>query len=233
MDVSLPVSSVRVLTINTHKGYTALNRGFVLPEMRDAIRAVGADLVFLQEVQGEASSPPPFEGRAGRGARRQRAAARHESPHGAQGSAHDRAPGDADASAHDSPHARAHAARTPPAQHEYLADRLWPQFAYGRNAVTPHGHHGNAVLSKYPIVHSENRDVSIGRTEQRGLLHCVLAVPGLRHGLHAICVHLGLLDSHRHQQAQLLCDMILDELPADARRRCERSFGLSLSKPWS
>jgi endonuclease/exonuclease/phosphatase family metal-dependent hydrolase len=209
MDAPLPVSSVRVLTINTHKGYTALNRRFVLPEMRDAIRAVGADLVFLQEVQGEASMPPPPEGPQGRGLRRsRRAPAKQESDGQTANSAHP--------SAHPSPAEAAHAARTPPAQHEYLADRLWPQFAYGRNAVTPHGHHGNAVLSKYPIVHSENRDVSIGRTEQRGLLHCVLAVPGLRHGLHAICVHLGLLESHRQQQAQLLCDMILDELPADA-----------------
>ena len=44
---------LRVLTLNIHKGYTALNTRFMLHELRDAIRETGADLVFLQEVQGE------------------------------------------------------------------------------------------------------------------------------------------------------------------------------------
>ncbi|CAI8878474.1 hypothetical protein EMIT0P253_360006 [Pseudomonas sp. IT-P253] len=41
-----------VLTINTHKGFTALNRRFILPELREAVRSVSADVVFLQEVHG-------------------------------------------------------------------------------------------------------------------------------------------------------------------------------------
>lgn len=44
--------SFKVLTINTHKGFTALNRRFILPELRDAVRAVSADIVCLQEVMG-------------------------------------------------------------------------------------------------------------------------------------------------------------------------------------
>ena len=31
-------------------------------------------------------------------------------------------------------------------QHEFIADKVWREVAYGRNAVTRHGHHGNAVL---------------------------------------------------------------------------------------
>ena len=42
--------------------------------------------------------------------------------------------------------------------YEFLADTMWSDFAYGRNAVYPEGHHGNAVLSRYPIEHYENRD---------------------------------------------------------------------------
>ena len=45
--------------------------------------------------------------------------------------------------------------------YEFLADTMWSDFAYGRNAVYPQGHHGNAVLSRYPIEHYENRDVSV------------------------------------------------------------------------
>src|ERR1041384_1655922 len=93
--------TLKVLTLNTHKGFTTLNRRFMLHELRDAVRAVAADLVFIQEVLGS-----------------------HE----------------------------VHSTRYPDwpkvPQYEFLADSIWTDFAYGRNAVYPAGHHGNAVLSK-------------------------------------------------------------------------------------
>ena len=88
---------------------------------------------------------------------------------------------------------------------------MWPQFSYGRNAVYPHGDHGNALLSKFPIVRYHNLDVSIGTIEQRGLLHSVIYVPGQTE-VHAICVHLGLRENHRQQQLRLLCKLV-DSLP--------------------
>lgn len=158
-----------VLTVNTHKGFAALNRRFVLPELRDAVRTTGADIVFLQEVLG----------------------------------AHER-----------------HSRRVPgfPAapHYEFLADEMWPQYAYGRNAVYPDGHHGNAILSKYPIVKHENRDIPAFGHEPRGLLHCVLQLPKRDARLHAICVHLGLLERHRQRQLDLLCAMVENEIPRDA-----------------
>src|SRR3954471_17448296 len=158
-----------VMTVNTHKGFTTFNRKFILPELRDAVRKVGADVVFLQEVLGT-----------------------HE--------AHGR-----------------HEARWPDEPHyEFLADSIWPQYAYGRNMVYPKGHHGNAVMSKFPIVRYENHDVSIAGPERRGLLHCVIRVPGQTHDIHAICVHLGLAESHRVQQLELLCDIVRSEIPEDA-----------------
>ncbi|HAG79487.1 MAG TPA: hypothetical protein DCO74_12205, partial [Pseudomonas sp.] len=86
--------------------------------------------------------------------------------------------------------------------------------AYGRNAVYPDGDHGNAVLSKFPIIRYENLDISIAGPERRGLLHSVLQVPG-HDEFHAICVHLGLRESHRQQQLELLCNL-LDSLPEGA-----------------
>lgn len=153
--------SLRVLTVNTHKGFTVFNRRFILHELREAIRAVGADIVFLQEVLGL------HQGHAGRFANWP-----------------------------DEP------------QYEFLADTVWPQFAYGQNAVYPDGHHGNALLSKYPIVHHENRDISVIGPEKRGLLHCVIHIPPLGRQVHAICVHLGLREAHRQQQLNLLCDLV-------------------------
>lgn len=43
---------LRVLTYNMHKGFCFYSRQYVLHELRDAIRSVDADLVFLQEVMG-------------------------------------------------------------------------------------------------------------------------------------------------------------------------------------
>jgi len=161
--------SFRVMTVNTHKGFTFFNRKFILPELRDAVRTVQADVVFLQEVQGI-----------------------HEK------------------------HSNRFADWPDAPQYEFLADSIWPQFAYGRNAVYPGGHHGNAVLSKFPIVSHQNLDVSISGPERRGLLHCVLRVPHHPVDVHAICVHLGLQESHRAQQMDLLCKLINEQIPADA-----------------
>ena len=75
------------------------------------------------------------------------------------------------------------------AQHEFLAGRLYHS-AYGKNAVYDHGHHGNALLSRYRIVSSENIDVSDNRLESRGILHCVVEVGYVF--VHCFVIHLGL-----------------------------------------
>ena len=166
---SRPPFSLRVLTVNTHKGFTTFNRSFILHELRDAVRAVGADIVFLQEVQGV------HHGHAARWA------GYPQTPH-----------------------------------YEFLADTIWPEFAYGRNAVYPQGDHGNALMSKFPIVSHSNRDVSISGPERRGLLHCVVKLPGEGPPLHAVCVHLGLRETHRRRQIELLCDHLQRNVPDDA-----------------
>jgi endonuclease/exonuclease/phosphatase family metal-dependent hydrolase len=97
-------------------------------------------------------------------------------------------------------------------QYEYLADTMW-QHCYGRNAVYPHGDHGNALLSRFPIRYHANHDVSLQGHEARGLLHCILDVPPHPAGLHAICVHLGLRESHRRQQLKLLRALIEEHVP--------------------
>jgi len=164
-----PARILTVMTVNIHKGFTLFNRKFILPELRDAVRKVGADVVFLQEVLGDRAEPGrKFSGWP-------------EAPH-----------------------------------YEFMADEIWPQFAYGRNMVSPKGHHGNAVMSKYPIVHNHNWDVSVAGPEKRGLLHCVLRVPGQPNDVHVICVHLGLQERHRKNQLQQLCGMVRGEVPENA-----------------
>ena len=52
IDKVTAVHRLTVLTLNVHKGFTLFNRRFILPELREAVRSTGADLVFLQEVHG-------------------------------------------------------------------------------------------------------------------------------------------------------------------------------------
>lgn len=101
-------------------------------------------------------------------------------------------------------------------QHEFLADSIWQDYAYGKNAVYPAGHHGNALLSKYPIHKWENVDISAHSVEQRGLLHCEIAIPNWQQPLHAICVHLGLLARWRRQQLASLRERIETLVPPQA-----------------
>ena len=165
---SVAITRFTVLTVNIHKGFTALNRRFILPELREAARSVGADMVFLQEIHGT----------------------------------HER-------------HPLRYSDWPNMPQYEFLADSIWPQYAYGRNAVYPDGDHGNALLSKFQIVRYDNIDISQSGHENRGLLHCVMRLPGQDKELHAICVHLGLQEKHRQQQLLLIAKRVA-EIPADA-----------------
>jgi endonuclease/exonuclease/phosphatase family metal-dependent hydrolase len=101
-------------------------------------------------------------------------------------------------------------------QYEVLADGVWNQHAYGRNAVAAGGHHGNALLSRHPVTTWRNVDASVGQAEPRGLLHAVIGLDGDREPLHAICLHLALRESHRRRQVDRLLDLVAHEVPESA-----------------
>ena len=100
-------------------------------------------------------------------------------------------------------------------QFEYLADEIWSHYAYGKNAVYSEGHHGNAILSKYPIIHHDNINVSTNTLEQRGLLHAQIELPGVA-PLHAVCLHLDLLQRGRQQQMQRLIQHVKEDVPKNS-----------------
>ena len=111
-------------------------------------------------------------------------------------------------------------------QYEFLADSVWKDYAYGRNAIYDHGHHGNAILSRYPIITAENEDVSAHAFERRGLLHCEIGMPGAAQPLHCVCVHLALNERGRRRQIGALIErmrrLVPDGAPAGRRRRLQR-----------
>src|SRR5258706_13961875 len=55
----MPRLRFRVLTVNAHKGFSVFNRRFILRELREAVNAVSADIVFLQEVIGAPAHHAP------------------------------------------------------------------------------------------------------------------------------------------------------------------------------
>ena len=161
--------TLHVATYNIHKGFSQFNRRMVVHDLRERLRALEPDIVFLQEVQGL---------------------------HLRHGERHDNWP------------------ETP--QHEFLAEDVWHATAYGRNAIYDHGHHGNAILSRFAIVDSHNQDVTHLRFERRGMLHCAIEVPGLSQPLHCVCVHLSLFAHSRRRQLDALAARLEAMVPQDA-----------------
>lgn len=147
---------LKVVTYNIHKGFSQFNQHLMVHELREQLRALDSDIVFLQEVQGM------------------------NSRHAAKIDAWPDEP-----------------------QQDFLAADVW-QAAYGSNVIYDHGHHGNAILSRFPIAHSHNQDVTHLRFERRGLLHSAIEVPGLDKALHCVCVHLSLFARSRRRQLDAL-----------------------------
>jgi endonuclease/exonuclease/phosphatase family metal-dependent hydrolase len=161
--------TLKIATYNIHKGYSQFKRRFVLHALRERLRELNADIVFLQEVQG---------------------ADRRNRPRHHFDGAHP--------------------------QHEFMAHESWLHHAYGKNSVYDSGDHGNAILSRYPILNWDNQDISAHRFESRGVLHCEMSIPGSDKTLHSLCVHLGLFARGRGQQMEELVKRVQDVIPADA-----------------
>lgn len=158
---------LRIVTYNIHKGVSTLGRRPRIHALKQALTALQADIVFLQEVQG----------------RHDLLALRHSGSWPSQG------------------------------QHEYLAEDH-QHSAYGMNAVYDHGHHGNALLSSFPIVSAFNHDVSDHAFESRGILHCVVKIA--EQDVHCYVIHLGLFAGSRLRQTQSLIAAVESTAPPNA-----------------
>jgi endonuclease/exonuclease/phosphatase family metal-dependent hydrolase len=154
---TLRAMKLRVLSYNIHKGFSVGNQKFVLAKIREALRTIPLDLVFLQEVLG----------------------------------------------AHDE-HAKFFEDWPMEPQFEFLADEAWPHYAYGKNAVYEAGHHGNAILSRFPILEYSNHDISTNSLERRGILHAAIEIPEQQVKVHCLNVHLNLFQRARRKQLAAL-----------------------------
>lgn len=95
-------------------------------------------------------------------------------------------------------------------QAEFLCPEGY-EAVYQTNAFTRHGEHGNALLSRWPVVSHGHEDMSDHRFEQRGLLHVCVQVN--ERPVHVVVVHLGLIAGSRVRQVERLSRFIEREVP--------------------
>ena len=98
-------------------------------------------------------------------------------------------------------------------QAEFLAPDGY-EAVYQTNATTRHGEHGNALLSRWPVVSRGHEDMSDHRFEQRGVLH--VTVHAHRRAVHILVLHLGLIPGSRVRQLEQLGRFIEREIPRRA-----------------
>ena len=98
-------------------------------------------------------------------------------------------------------------------QFEYIAEKIWPHYIYAKNATYQSGHHGNAILSKYPIECFENVNLSSMNRASRGILHSKLIIGEDKSIIHLLCVHLGLFKAERAEQCKTLMLHINELVP--------------------
>ena len=160
------MAQIKILTYNIHKGFNITGQNFLLDKIKESINLVNADVLFLQEVQGEHL------------------------------------------------HHQKSVKNWPlVSQFEYLADKTWPHFAYGKNAVYQHGHHGNAILSKFPITWFHNIDISTNLFEKRGIMHATIKCPELKKEIHLLNGHYNIFQAGQKTQIKNLCQQVKKYVP--------------------
>jgi endonuclease/exonuclease/phosphatase family metal-dependent hydrolase len=94
-------------------------------------------------------------------------------------------------------------------QAHFIARELGFNYRMGHNRLLKGGIYGNLVLSRFPLLESENHDISVAGREERGCLRVDVDL-GKKNILHVYNVHLGTSFLERRRQAhKLISDSIL------------------------
>ncbi len=99
-------------------------------------------------------------------------------------------------------------------QAEALILDTWPHYSYGKNVTHSTEHYGNAILSKFPILFSENFNLSSHQFERRGLLHSTIEI-NKELKVHLLCVHLGLFQIGRDKQLKKIAEHVQSYIHKD------------------
>jgi len=91
-------------------------------------------------------------------------------------------------------------------QLEVLADEKWTEFSFAKNSIVSNHEHGNAILSKYPIIENHILDLTLNRLEKRSAIFTKIAYNG--HNIICICTHLNLLLKDRRVQIDKILEFL-------------------------
>ncbi|OSI10096.1 MULTISPECIES: endonuclease/exonuclease/phosphatase family protein [Neisseria] len=96
--------------------------------------------------------------------------------------------------------------------YDILSEHLSFNSSYGKNAVYPERHHGNAILSHMPIDTRHNLNITVNKLEQRGVLHCEIQPEYWEHPLVCLCAHLNLREPDRMKQYQAIFEYVSQQV---------------------
>lgn len=99
-------------------------------------------------------------------------------------------------------------------QFDSLKTESRPFLSYGKNVTGRNGHHGNVILSKYPIIFNENTKLETRFWDKRGLLHVIVQLPD-NQIVHLLCTHLSLFEYDRRKQLVNIVKYINDNVHSD------------------
>jgi endonuclease/exonuclease/phosphatase family metal-dependent hydrolase len=88
---------------------------------------------------------------------------------------------------------------------DFLASALGTHKAEARLITAPDGDYGHALISRWPISHSVQHDISFGRREPRAAIEATVETP--LGPLHVLAVHLGLSFGERRHQSDRLATL--------------------------
>lgn len=97
-----------------------------------------------------------------------------------------------------------------------LSRTIWQKKVYGKNAIFPQGHQGNAVLCRFEILEWRNIDISLPMKEARGFLMVKAETEQQKTPFWLICLHFGLHPKERDFQFKLLSQYIKKLIPPQA-----------------
>jgi len=96
-------------------------------------------------------------------------------------------------------------------QAHFIARELGFNYCMGHNRMLKGGIYGNLVLSRFPLLGSENHDISVAGREERGCLRVDVDL-GQENKMHVYNVHLGTsFVERRHQARKLISESILSD----------------------
>lgn len=121
-------------------------------------------------------------------------------------------------------------------QLSFLSDEKY-NLTYGQNCIYTNGHHGNGILTRFPIQDSFNLSLTVSPLEKRGVLYNQIMVG--QQSIHVFCTHLNLRKKERFLQIKMLEEFISQKVPDktapiilagdfnDFDKSIERHFSLS------